>query len=315
LRAVLTYGEFCGAVDPGQQYWRPRHFAGVAKILSRIGRYEHAHGRPLLTALVVRAGSRRAGTGFAALARNLGFEVAPGQEKSFWQTQLLEVIRYWADGGTGGPAAGPFRGGTRGGYWWEGLTGENVFMEITRREDLGADLNGPSATGGGAETASYALVPLVRPGDVVVHYDSGRKAITGVSVAAGVPEPAAVCWAGRGSYGRRAVERPRWLPGVRVPLTGYRPLEPPLTLAAIRAHSGDLLALRARLGIAASEQPAYFPWIPYQDTIRTFQGYLVRLPREAISLFPGLRAGVERGQGRSRRRSVRPRLSSRARTQ
>jgi len=309
FRAVLTYAEFCGDIDPGQRYWRPPRFGGIARVLCRIGTYEHAGGRPLLTALVVRAGNRRAGPGFAGLARNLGFEIGPDQEASFWQAQVTEAVQYWAGAGldqrpgddarqgsaavaglAGGVGLG--RGDGRGGYWWQGLSGENVFMEITRRDDIGKDLNAPSAARGGAATASYALVPLVGPGDVVIHYDSRREAIAGVSVAASGPEPAAVYWAARGSYARRAGERLRWLPGVRVPLAGYRPLEPPLTLTAIRARSDELLALRNRLETAASGQPVYFPWIRYQDTIRTFQSYLVKMPREAISLFPDLDAAV-----------------------
>jgi hypothetical protein len=40
-------------------------------------------------------------------------------------------------------------------YWWEHEDGENVFMEITRRKDIGADLNAPLAARGGVATASY----------------------------------------------------------------------------------------------------------------------------------------------------------------
>jgi len=54
-------------------------------------------------------------------------------------------------------------------------------MEITRRDDIGADLKAPSAARGGVATASYVLVPLVQPGDVVVHYGSRQEAIVGVS--------------------------------------------------------------------------------------------------------------------------------------
>ena len=102
------------------------------------------------------------------------------------------------------------------GYWWQHNVSENVWMEITRRDDIGTDLKAPSAARGGVTTASYALVPLVQPGDVVVHYDSHEEAIVGVSVAASAAEPAPIYWVARGSYARRAGERPRWLPGLRV---------------------------------------------------------------------------------------------------
>jgi hypothetical protein len=61
-------------------------------------------------------------------------------------------------------------------------------MEITRRDDIGADLKAPSVARGGVTTASYGLVPLVQPSDVVVHYDSRQEAIVGVSVAARAAE-------------------------------------------------------------------------------------------------------------------------------
>jgi hypothetical protein len=52
-----------------------------------------------------------------------------------------------------------------------------VWMEITRCDGIGADLKAPSAARDGVATASYALVPLVQPGDIVVHYDSRQEAI------------------------------------------------------------------------------------------------------------------------------------------
>jgi Domain of unknown function (DUF3883) len=184
-------------------------------------------------------------------------------------------------------------------YWWEREPAENVFMEITRRDDIGSDLKAPSAARGGAATASYTLVPLVRPGDVVIHYDSRREAIVGVSVAASGPEPAPIHWVARGTYARRAGEQARWLPGIRVTLSQYRKLDPPVTLTEIRARRDVLLALREDIQARASGQPVYFPWIPYQDTLRTFQSYLVKMPQDAVSVFPQLRAAVDQAEARS----------------
>jgi hypothetical protein len=187
----------------------------------------------------------------------------------------------------------------RPGYWWERNAGENLWMEITRRDDIGADLKAPSVARGGVVTASYALVPLVQPGDIVVHYDSRQEAVVGVSVAFSSAEPAPIYWVARGSYARRASEQPRWLPGIRVSLDQHRQLEPPVTLAEIRRHKEALLALRRRIQADASGQPIYFPWIPYQDTLRTFQSYLVKMPREAIRLFPQLSEAVGEAEGQA----------------
>ena len=179
------------------------------------------------------------------------------------------------------------------------MAGENVWMEITRRGDIGADLKAPSAARGGVSTASYVLVPMVQPGDIVVHYDSRQEAIVGISVAASAAESAPIYWVARGSYARRAGERPRWLPGLRVILGQYQQIEPPVTLTDIRHQKDALLALRQRIHDRASGQPIYFPWIPYQDTLRTFQSYLVKMPQDAISLFPELRTMVARAAAQS----------------
>jgi hypothetical protein len=149
----------------------------------------------------------------------------------------------------------------------------NVWMEITRREDIGADLKAPSAARGGGVTGSYVLVPAVQPDDVVVHYDSRREAIVGASVATSPAAPAPIHWVARGTYARRAGAQPQWVPGLRVALDRYRKLEPAVTMSEIRSHRGELLALRQRMQDRAAGQPIYFPWIPYLDTLRTFQSY------------------------------------------
>src|SRR5216683_1320762 len=46
------------------------------------------------------------------------------------------------------------------------------------------------------------------PGDLVIHYDSRSEALVGVSVATGPAEPSPIFWVARGSYARRAGERP-----------------------------------------------------------------------------------------------------------
>jgi hypothetical protein len=166
-------------------------------------------------------------------------------------------------------------------------------MEVTRRDDIGADLKAPSAARGGAATPGYALVAVVRPGDVIVHYDSRDERVVGVSVVTGDAEPVPIYWVARGTSARRAGEHPRWLPGVRVPLGHYREMDEPVTLAQVRSRRGELLQLRRQLQERAPGQALYFPWIPYQDTLRTFQSYLVKLPRAAIKMFPQLQVAVK----------------------
>ena len=179
-------------------------------------------------------------------------------------------------------------------------------MEITRRDDIGADLKAPSAARGGVATASYALVPLVQPGDVVVHYDSRQEAIVGVSVASSPAEPAPIYWVARGSYARRAGEQARWLPGLRVALDQYRQLEPPghtgrnppaqgRAPGAARADSGprqraaDLLPVDSVPGHAP-----HLPELPGQDAPGSHQlvSQAPRHGRPGGSSTTGIRPGI-----------------------
>jgi hypothetical protein len=171
-------------------------------------------------------------------------------------------------------------------YWWSERPDENLFMEITRRDDIGADLKAPLAARGGVETPGYALVNAVQAGDIVVHYDSAIEQIVGVSRATGERFNEPIWWASRGSYARKAGAKPAWLPGLFVALADHRSLASPLTLAVIRQRRSALLAVRDRLQAEHPGQSLYFPWIPYQDSLRTFQTYLAKLPRAALDALP-----------------------------
>lgn len=59
------------------------------------------------------------------------------------------------------------------------------------------------------------------------------------------------------------------------------------------------MALRERIQARAGGQQIFFPWIPYRDTLRTFQSYLVKMPREAVDLIPPLRAAVSQAEARA----------------
>ncbi len=178
--------------------------------------------------------------------------------------------------------------------WWDDSPDENVYMEITGRNDIGADIRSPASARGGAGTPGYTLVAGLKPGDVVLHYSSGQGAIVAASLVTGLPEPAPIYWLARGSYARRSGERPRWLDGTRVALGRPRVIDPPVTLAEIRSQQTALLSIQAEIEERAGGQPIYFPWVPYgQGPIRTFQTYLAKVPVAVVDLFPSLRSAVQ----------------------
>jgi hypothetical protein len=164
-----------------------------------------------------------------------------------------------------------------------------MFMEITRREDIGTDLKAPLTARGGVNTPGYALVGAVRAGNLVIHYDSAAEQIVGVSRATGERFNQPIWWAARGSYARKAGVDPEWLPGVSVSLEGYQRLPTPLPLDVIRHRRAELLAIRNTLLGRYPKQSIYFPWIPYQSSLRTFQTYLAKFPRVALEVLPELK--------------------------
>jgi len=54
--------------------------------------------------------------------------------------------------------------------WWIDNPEERYWMEITDRENLGANLIAPTLAKGDKENFSYTLVSHVKPGDVVFHW-------------------------------------------------------------------------------------------------------------------------------------------------
>ena len=59
--------------------------------------------------------------------------------------------------------------------YWDSDPVENVFLEVTDRDNIGGDLLAPVHARGGKGTGGYVLVPHVKTKDVVVHYDSGGR--------------------------------------------------------------------------------------------------------------------------------------------
>ena len=107
-------------------------------------------------------------------------------------------------------------------FWWAWDADENIFMEITRREDIGADLKAPLAARGGVDTPGYTLVSAVQAGNVIVHYDSAAERIVGVSRVTGERYNEPIWWAARGSYARKAA----------VTLSGFRGSQSPSKASA-----------------------------------------------------------------------------------
>jgi hypothetical protein len=171
--------------------------------------------------------------------------------------------------------------------WWIDNPKERYWMEITDRENLGANLIAPTLAKGGKENFSYTLVSHVQPGDVVFHWWSraGRKAsIVGYSTVSGDWFDSEITWEARGlhSAGERTTS------AYEVPLTDFTELETEITLEDLRGQEPKLRKIHDALKLSVGGS-LYFPWA-FSDKreLRTTQGYLVKMPASVVALLTGL---------------------------
>jgi hypothetical protein len=167
-----------------------------------------------------------------------------------------------------------------------------LWLEITDRADVGANLNAPLYNKNGQPNWTYDLVQEVKEGDKVFHYKD--RAIVGVSRAAGQSWFDDVFWAAHGSASRTARIEPHRRPGQYMSLEGYVSIEPILSLDEIRRREAEIIQVRDELS-AQRGGALRFPFVRYRDQgLRAFQGYLVEFPGELAALFPSLIRAMER---------------------
>src|ERR1035438_6799357 len=169
--------------------------------------------------------------------------------------------------------------------WGAGNPRENLWLEVTRRDDIGANLKAPQTNEQGEDFWSYSLIHEIREGDVVYHYDGVAQAITARSVATGIVWAQEVVWAARGSSARSANISPHPRPGWYLGLEDFDRLPAPITLDSTRNHAGAVRSLTTSLRLEFGER-LYFPFeICERRPIRPMQGYLFKLPTGFLELF------------------------------
>ncbi len=73
----------------------PAHRDQMRQLLGKISTYEHQHGRPLLTAIVVYKQENHPGPGFFDLARHLGLLLIGKDEVAFFCHEVARVHNEW----------------------------------------------------------------------------------------------------------------------------------------------------------------------------------------------------------------------------
>jgi hypothetical protein len=95
--SCIHYGELGKLVDPDGVWHYPRSrppMHGFGDALGHVSRYEHEHGRPLLSALVTAVDTDKPGKGFAEFAESLGIQV--GDPDTFWSEEVSRVVKFWS---------------------------------------------------------------------------------------------------------------------------------------------------------------------------------------------------------------------------
>lgn len=105
--------------------------------------------------------------------------------------------------------------------WWDADGSEVYWLETTERDDIGVDLHAPQFNDQGVEHHAYSQINEIRPGDVVLHYDTGSSAIVGWSRASGEVFAAQTVWGSHGTSGRKRSAREYERPAGTCSYTGF----------------------------------------------------------------------------------------------
>ena len=169
--------------------------------------------------------------------------------------------------------------------WWQHREGEKFWLEVTRRQDIGANLKAPQTNEQGEEFWSYSLVREVRDGDLIYHYDGMLQAVVAYSRASGSAWDDEIIWAARGASARSAEIKPHTRRGWYFGLESFQRLPSPITLETIRERQAAIFSLKESL-IRKVGEPLYFPFeMSGKRPLRPMQGYLFKLPRALLELF------------------------------
>jgi len=177
-------------------------------------------------------------------------------------------------------------------YWWDNNPLEKYWLEITDREDIGANLHAPQENQSGNRFWGYSFVCLPRKGDIIFHYNKKEKKINSYSIIADeITYEEEIKWVARGSYSSGLIpyRRSGWMRK----FSKHYILKNPIELENIRSKI-DLINEKTEniLTKKVKRKSLYFPFeLKSSRPMRPMQGYLFKFPSFMIELFPRLKEG------------------------
>ena len=181
-------------------------------------------------------------------------------------------------------------------YWWSEDDSEIYWIEITDRNDIGANLHAPKTNKSGKEYWSYSFVNEAKKGDIIFHYSKKEKSIVSYSI---VGQDYSIDmdlkWAARGTYSKGIIPHRR--PGWMREFSAHYELKIPLSLSEIKTkvepiilHSDTKLESINRF----EKKSLYFPFeLKSKRPMRPMQGYLFKFPKFMLQIFPELVSSTE----------------------
>jgi len=171
--------------------------------------------------------------------------------------------------------------------WWEGNPSENLWVEITDRNDLGSNIKAPVSAQKGKKTSGYELPKYVREGDVVLHWWKRAKnrvnhGFYGYSTVVGSIHDEEFSWVPRGRYSKGASREPK--PSTVWNLNNFVELQKPILIGDINSKKNEILELINSLE-KKHGKPIYFPFCKRKDEIAVNQTYFAKLPVEFLEVF------------------------------
>ncbi len=172
--------------------------------------------------------------------------------------------------------------------WWTDDPAQKYWMEITDRDDIGAELRAPQLADDDKPEWGYELVRFVKRDDVVLHWRAvpGHRELIGYSRVTGPSYQATWALQSKGTSGRARtgpeVEEPAWM----APLADLTLFPAPLTRAQLQTYKVEVLDLKARLTEAYGGASLYFPFYEYGGReLRVTQAYMAKFPAQLLTLF------------------------------
>lgn len=162
-------------------------------------------------------------------------------------------------------------------------------MEITNRDDIGADLKCPQLDETGKPQPSYNLIRAIWPGDLVFHYSTNITAVVGASIAGGPLQQRDIIWISHRVIGkpknREGIPRAGWW----LPLYGFATASVPLRLTTIQDPIEDSW-IRAWIDEKRRNTtgPVAAPFQRYKNKLRAAQGYLSKMPLDFVNRWHAL---------------------------